>query len=250
MACKTLAVVGDSWTALQSEYQLDIEYEKASHGKFIGSKKAVVIRVGSFRKGESAFNAKELVTKMDRDSYRVPRMRFTAQKTAFCMAAAAHMPIKNDEEDEEESEDESEGEDPANGDDSASVAVAATAAAAARTTTDSALSPTLAVPPDRKRSVEIDLNKQDLPVTVTVGSGAVMTWIRVPKSSSLEGSRKHFRRSNFFPNLLNAVADKDNEENAAFWLFMAAGRKYPKGFEHAAKMLGYIPKIWLQLAAS
>jgi hypothetical protein len=36
------------------------------------------------------------------------------------MAAAAHMPIKNDEEDEEESE----GEDAANGDDSASVAVA------------------------------------------------------------------------------------------------------------------------------
>jgi hypothetical protein len=168
-------------------------------------------------------------------------MRFTAQKTAFCMAAAAHMPIKNDEEDEEEFEDESEGEDAANGDDSASVAVAATAAAAARTTTDSALSPTLAVHPDRKRSVEIGLDDKDRPVTVTVGSGAVMTWIRVPKSSSLEGTRKNLQRSNFFPNLLNAVADKDNEENAAFWLFMAAGRKYPKGFEHAAKMLGYIP---------
>jgi hypothetical protein len=86
-------------------------------------------------KGQSRFNAKELVTMMDQNSYRVLRMRFTALKTAFCVAAAAHMPIKDDEEDEGESE----GEDAANRDDSASVAVAATAAAAAHTTTDSVL---------------------------------------------------------------------------------------------------------------
>jgi hypothetical protein len=150
------------------------------------------------------------------------------------------MPIKDDEEDDE-SESESEAEDAATGD------VSAPAAATAAAADDSASSPAAstaaaaAVPLDRKVSVVIDLEEKDIPVTLQVGSGAVMTWVRVPRSSSLESSKNQFRRTNFIPHLLHAVADKDNEEDAAFWLFMSVGRKFPKGFEMAAKCLGYIP---------
>jgi hypothetical protein len=61
----------------------------------------------------------------------------------------------------------------------------------------------------------------------------------VPNSSSLETCKKQHQRSNFIPNLLHAIADKDKEEEAAFWLFMSMAKKHFKGFERAAKCLGY-----------
>jgi hypothetical protein len=164
----------------------DIEVELVSHRKLIG-RRVFLIRVGSFTDHDSSFNAKEMVKKMAEKTYRVPRMRFTAQKNAFSMATAVHMPIKDDEDDDDdETDSESEAEDAATGDGSAS---AAAAAAAAHTTTNYLpLSPTLAVPLDRKVSVQIDLEEKDTHVTVKVGSGAVMTWTRVPKRSSLNNS--------------------------------------------------------------
>jgi hypothetical protein len=103
--------------------------------------------------------------------------------------------------------------------------------------------PGLSPPPDvalaRNISVQIDLEKKDVPVTVKNKNGHVMTWIRVPNSSSLETCKKQHQRSNFIPNLLHAIADKDKEEEAAFWLFMSMAKKHSKGFERAAKCLGY-----------
>jgi hypothetical protein len=73
---KKLRMSHDSWTALRSEYGVDIEVETVSHSKLIGNK-VILIRVGSF-KDEGRFNAKDLVKKMSEETYRVPRMRFTA----------------------------------------------------------------------------------------------------------------------------------------------------------------------------
>ncbi len=76
-------------------------------------------------------------------------------------------------------------------------------------------------------------------MTVKNKKGHVMTWVRVPNSSSLETCKKQHQRSNFIPNLLHAISDKDTEEEAAFWLFMSMAKKHSKGFERAAKCLGY-----------
>jgi hypothetical protein len=152
------------------------------------------------------------VKKINEESYRLPRMRFTAEKTACCMAVAAHMPIKEDEDDDKDSD--SETEDASTGVASASSPTAA--AAAAPTTTDSASaavtpggvpgsppaapglvpgSPPAAVTPVRKMSVQIDLEEKDKPITVNMPNGSVMTWIqRVPNCSSFESSKKQFRR--------------------------------------------------------
>jgi hypothetical protein len=99
------------------------------------------------------------------------------------------------------------------------------------------------LPPDvafaRNISVQIDLAKKDVPLTVKTKNGQIMTWIRVPNSSSLETFKKQHQRSNFIPNLLHAIADKDKEEEAAFWLFMSMAKKHSKAFERAATCLGY-----------
>jgi hypothetical protein len=105
----------------------NIKVELLSHGKLIG-RRVFLVRVGCFTDHDSSFNTKEMVKKMAEKTYRVPRMRFTAQTNAFSMATAVHMPIKDDDDDDED-DSESEAEDAATGDGSASAAAAATAAA-------------------------------------------------------------------------------------------------------------------------
>jgi hypothetical protein len=121
-------------------------------------------------------------------------------------------------------------------------AAALAAATAPPTTADSTAA--------RIISVQIDLEKKDTPVTVKNKNGHVMTWVRVPNSSSLETCKKQHQRSNFIPNLLHAISDKDTEEEAAFWLFMSMAKKHSKGFERAAKCLGYTHLGYIPTAAA
>jgi hypothetical protein len=43
------------------------------------------------------------------------------------------------------------------------------------------------------------------------------------------------------PNLLRAISHEANDEEAAFWICMSIARQFPRGFEMAAKSMGFIP---------
>jgi hypothetical protein len=200
------------WDALKSEHSLDIEVDKVSNGQLIG-KKVYLVRVGGFG-DKDPFDAATLaknINNKNTKTHKLPRMRFTAERTAFCMNVAVHMPIKEDDSDSE-TEDASAG-----------------------------VAPPAAVTPVVKKSMQINFEDKDTPATVKGANGVEMTWVRVPNISNLKSSKKQFQRSNFIPNLLQAISKNGNEEEAAFWLFMSMGKKHPKALEMSAQSLGYIP---------
>ena len=131
---KKLHIDVESWIQLKAEYCLDIENVYVTQGKLIG-KRVPVVRVGGFKENDP-FNALTLVKDITAGNYKNPRMRFTAERTAFWMDVAAHMPIQVYD-DDSETEDESIGA----GARAASAAVEATAAAVAAPATTESASP-------------------------------------------------------------------------------------------------------------
>jgi hypothetical protein len=247
----------ESWKDLQIEYGLDIALELVTHAKFIGASKVLLVRIGSNVRDEAAstadasnFTLAASLKKIRAKTFRVPRMRMEAEKTAFGRNIAIHMPAKVST---------AAASAPAaaaavavtaaastatNSASASTAAAAAAAAAAAPTGVPGISSPPAVAPPTSRRhiSVQINLDQKDIPLTVQGQNGAALTWVRVPTSSSYESCRTQFQFSNFIPHLLNAVADKDHgEEEAAVWLFTTMARKHPEGFEKVAQRLGYIP---------
>jgi hypothetical protein len=227
----TLGLNREGWDALKNEFCLDIDLALATDTKHLGSK-VHVIRIGCLcDDNPTTLSAKKQATRFFETGWKPKWLRVASQANDFISKTSSDLTIFMAKLDEKEREERKKEASPLA---AAATTAAATAAAAAADAAAAAAAAEAAV---RKRSVQINILEKDKPVTIHGANGKDMTWIRVPKCSTLESCTKSLRISNFVPNLLHAMADKEQEEEAALWLFLSMGRNFPNEFEMAGKRL-------------
>jgi hypothetical protein len=207
-----------------------------------------VVRIGKFPVAQH-FNAKEQALKVKCQQWQKKRVRLSTAQNQMCAAVSSDLMtleylqridqgLEEDymEDDEEDADDftNTDHDDDNDDDDDNN-------AADNNTSTNTDTADAIAVPQMRtKHQLEVDCYHLDKPLLFRNDNNQTQTFLRVPKSSSLEMFDRNMRRTSFFDNLLCSLPTNGNKDKAVEWLLKYIGKKHDATFAKVAKELGFV----------